>query len=693
MERAVRILDTFLWKQSMLSRLSEQDKMLEAITDSWRSCTYIIEPESYTLRFVNQNTRKHIPTAVPGACCYEAIRGRTAPCEDCPFHSTEILGFGEYKGEMYLDSYEMWAKIHAMIIEVGEGRKFGVFNGYDFSNGEMRREDALREAEAFTGDVALYRALCHSTDDYIFMCDLTKNLFYFPPAMVEDFNLPSKVITDAIPLWNSLIHENDQKAFMEDISALLEGRSNSHNIEYRVKNREGNWVWLRCRGYVQRSEGDSLFAGVITNLGKKSKIDYLSGLPNKYEFELYVRSQISDVPQGGDILLMGLDNFKNINNLYGWEFGDRILRQTAQKIQDLLPCHLQLYRMDGDCFGIYTSRDGRCSVASIFQLISRAFSQQQEYENHRYYCTISGGHASSAGGKVSFHALFKQAEFALEHSKMEGKNRLSCYDAEIMGKKERTLDLIEALRESVDRGCEGFELYFQPQIDAKTRVVESAEALLRWRCEAYGMISPVEFIPILEDTGLIQIVGRWVILKAAEVVRAWRVVRPDFNMNVNVSYAQLQDKSFLPFIEEAIASGNVEPKSLHLELTESCIATGSQVLKDSFDKLRRMGFCMELDDFGTGYSALEILKTAPADVVKIDRTFVTDIVNSSFDATFIQFVVALCHSVNIRVCLEGVETWEEYQMVEAMQVDLIQGFLFGRPQSREDFESKYLVTV
>lgn len=695
LQAIAQMLDSFLTERRHNNKLQKSSAMLQAIADSQHTCTYIIDPETHTLQFVNQNTRIKIPKAVPGAVCYEVIRGKGKPCGDCPFIQMKREEKQELNTEMYLEPYCLWAKIHAKMIRLDDGKEYGLFDGYEFTKYKDESGAYIVDADAFTRDVALYRALCKSTDDYIFVCDMPKNLFYFPKPMVEEFNLPGQVIEDVIPLWSSLIHESERQNFLDNMSDIFNNKCNYHNLEYRVQNKSGKWVWLKCRGYMEHDEhGDpALFAGVITNLGKKSKIDYLSGLPNKYEFELHVRAALAENHVRGELMLLGLDNFRNINNLYGWDYGDRVIHETAQKLQNRLPEKIQVYRLDSDCFGIYFGENSEIYAKEAYQIIGSEFDTQQEFGEHKYFSTLSAGYAQIGEEPVSFNTLFKQAEFALEYSKLEGKNRLSRYDSTTMGDKERVLTMIEHLRESVEHGCNDFELYFQPQMNTSSKVIKSAEVLLRWNREEYGVVSPTEFIPLLEESGLIHQVGRWILIHASEVCREWRIINPDFILNVNISFAQLQDQTFIPYLEKAIRENLINPVTLHLELTESCIAAGSSSLTVAFEKLRNLGFSIEMDDFGTGYSSLEILKNAPADVVKIDRAFVTDITKSSFDATFIEFVVALCHSVNIQVCLEGVETWEEYRMVEKMAVDMIQGFLFGTPQTKSDFENRYLQNI
>lgn len=669
---------------------SSTGKILQILSNQLNSCFYIVNPDTFVLYFVNEKTMELIPDAVPGAICYRIIRGFDTPCADCPLLAMRNSNSKTHQAEIYNESLNLWTKVDASLVALEDHVEYGLLNCYNITEYKNRDGEYIADAHAFTTDFTLYDALCRSTDDYIYMCDMPKNLFYFPQNMVDEFNLPGQLIENAAVLWGSLIHEDERQDFFDAFQDIIDGRTNIHCQDYRAINRDGNWVWLRCRGYLEHNTAGAptIFAGIITNLAKKSKVDHVSGLPNKYVFEGHVRSQLAGQAQGW-LMLLGLDNFKHINNLYGLEFGDHVLRITAQRLQTLLPPQLQMFRLDGDVFGVLIPQKGLQELELLYGTIQTAFHQQQEFDGRRYTCTLSAGCTNLTGSTNNFKALFKQAEYALEYAKSEGKNRLSFYNAESMSGRERALSLIELLRESVEQNFKNFELYFQPQVDALTHGVVSAEALLRWRCDEFGVISPVEFIPLLEQTGMIRPVGHWVLSQAADVCLEWRKMRPNFTVSVNLSYLQLLEKNFIPQLTSSLKAKGLDASALHLELTESRIADGSRSLSLAFDELRELGFCLEMDDFGTGYSSLEILKNKPADIVKIDRAFVKDINRSDFDATFIRFVVSLCHSVGIRVCLEGVESWEEYALVKPMGLDTIQGFLFGRPECKANFEASH----
>lgn len=558
------------------------------------------------------------------------------------------------------------------------------------------REENLPAAEGslLCSAAQLYDALCRSTDSYIYVSKVPSGVFHYSKAMVRDFGLPGEIVPNAAAVWGERVHPDDKAAFLESNQIIADGRSDSHCVEYRVKNREGQWVWVRCRGYLERDEtGEpTLFAGFITNLGQRNKIDHITGLYNKIKFEEDVTAALQNRPSTPlHLMLLGVDNFTHVNELYNRVFGDEVLRIIAQKLQIILPETASLYRLDGDVFAIVRYGDGDADDAlASYNSVAESFRYQQEYDGKKYFCPLSAGYAGYPQDASNHEELLQAALCALASSKKNGRNRITFFNKQLGNNQKRSLDLTELLRESIERQFEGFELFYQPQVTAEGGRLVGAEALARWSCPKYGPVSPVEFIPLMEQSCLIVPFGQWVFKEAMRQCKEWTQWRPDFVISVNLSYLQVISDDMMPFIEATLAKTDLNPGNVVVEFTESCMIRENTLLLEIFKKIRSLGIRIAMDDFGTGYSSLSMLKTSPADTVKIDRVFVRDILNSRFDATFIRFVVALCHDVDIKVCLEGVEKEEELRLVRSMQLDYIQGYFFGRPMPAADFQQRFL---
>lgn len=550
------------------------------------------------------------------------------------------------------------------------------------------------KAAQFTYDKdLLYDALVRSTDDYIYVCNMKTGVFRYTRAMAEEFDLPGEVIENAAAVWGAKVHRDDRAAFLESNQEIADGRADAHCVEYRAQNRCGEWVWVRCRGRLEVDEnGDpALFAGFITNLGKKNRVDHLTGLFNKLEFEDQVRKMIANEPgRMFGVMVLGIDDLKHINDLYNRVFGDEVIRIASQRIRRLLPGDASIYRLDGDEFGIVARGADVKELKRIYRAIYHSFENQQEYDGRKYYSTFSAGCLFYPQDADNFLDLVKYAGYSLEYAKTHGKKCCIFFSQEILGYRSRALAMLEALRESIENDFSGFSLRFQPLVDAKGGTLVGAEALARWQCAQFGQVPPVEFIPLLESSGMIVPVGKWVFRMALRACKAWLAEKPDLMLDVNLSYLQLENAGFVPFLRDVLAEEAYPACNLVVELTESYFARENQRVQAVFSELRSMGVRIAMDDFGTGYSTLGILKGVPADIVKIDKTFIKDIRTSNFDATFIRFIVELCHDVGIQVCLEGVENEADYLVVNKMGLDMIQGFLFDRPLTEEEFSVKYL---
>lgn len=564
-----------------------------------------------------------------------------------------------------------------------------------------RSRERLRENGSRAGNVDqfvydrdhLFDALSASTDDYIFIGNLKTGNFRYSPHMVKEFGLPGEVVENAAAFWGNIIHPDDEQYFLESNQEIADGREECHNIEYRARNVRGSWSWLRCRGRMIRDEDGQpeMFAGMITNLGKRNQIDHMTGLYNRFEFEGNIKKCMMDERvEGLGIMILDMDAFKNINDLYDRSFGDEVLRLTGQKISAVLPENAGVYRLDGDEFGIIVLGGDEERCTDIYNRIQYQFGRQQEYGGRKFFCTVSAGITFYPQDADNYLELLKYANYSLEHSKVLGKNRVTVFSKNILWEKERRLKLAELLRESIDRGFAGFSVCYQPQVRTQSGSLYGAEALSRWHCSEFGDVSPVEFIPILEQTGLIGRLGEWVFGNAIRQCSLWRRFYPDFTVSVNLSYVELMERDLFPLIRDTLQEFGLPPANVTLELTESCMVKEDKLVNRIMNSFRDAGLKIAMDDFGTGYSSLYSLKNIPANVVKIDRSFVTGITEEGFNATLIRSVAQLCQEVGMYVCVEGVETQEEYRAVKGMGVELIQGYYFGRPMPPEQFEQKFM---
>ncbi|MBX9034018.1 putative bifunctional diguanylate cyclase/phosphodiesterase [Gordonibacter massiliensis (ex Traore et al. 2017)] len=537
-----------------------------------------------------------------------------------------------------------------------------------------------------------YDAVAYSTDDYLYIIDMRTDMALVSENMLRDFDLPDRLFEGLIPRWRDLVLERDRPSFDESIDDLLSGKTDEHDLEYQVVNRKGEHVWIVCRGLLMRDDQGEpvLFSGAITNLERKGKVDAITGLFMHEKCLQVLDRLLARNRMEGGILLLGLDDFSRINSLNDHAFGNGVLRQFAQSTLRLLPDNATAFRFDGDEFAIVLDDGDRNAMEDLYRTVHAFANRQQDIDGVPYFCTVSGGIAMIGEDGATGLDLVKHAESALEESKHHGKNTVSFFSPAMSKEKLRRLELSDRLQASVMDGMKGFSVHYQPLVEADTLRIAGAEALLRWSTEEFGSVSPVEFIPVLESYGLIGAVGRWVFEQAVRQCAAWNRVRPDFIMNVNISYLQMLEADFVPFVERTLAEADVDAQRIVLEMTESYFVTDLDALRTTFDRLRALGIRLAMDDFGTGYSSLGLLSQSPADIVKIDRLFIKNIHAESFNRAFIDAVIDLCHSVDIEVTVEGVEESTELDAVRAIGADNVQGFLVSRPLSADAFEERFL---
>ncbi|MCP8387092.1 phosphodiesterase PdcB [Clostridioides difficile] len=533
-----------------------------------------------------------------------------------------------------------------------------------------------------------FELLSQSTEDYIFFWDINRNKFKISSAIFDEFNLSKEIESDLVNCWSKIVYPDDVQIWKDDIQELLHGKKGEHNLEYRLINKYDEIVWISCRGkvYVSDNQKTIFLVGRIKNIGEKNKFDSITGTWNREQFEHRMNYLIKEkIYKNGAMFIMDIDNFKNINEKYGHSYGDKVLRAIATEVLEYLPKDVRLYRLDGDEFAFFYPMCTKETIEKIYEKIQMYTNTQHEIESNKYYCTVTAGVAMYPEDGDNYLDLFKHADIALDIAKISGKNRIKFFSQELYENKLKVISMQQKLRECVENNFNDFELFFQPQVNAVTKEVIGAEVLLRWHSSTYGEVSPVEFIPILEQSNLIIPVGKWIIKEAVKQCKEWHKINPDFKISVNVSYIQLKEDFFRDFIVECLVEYQLRPEFLILELTENCWIPDINLLNDKFISLKGIGVYIAIDDFGTGYSSLNYLKELSVNIIKIERSFVKNITYNSYEYTFLEYIIKLAHIINLKVCVEGIESYEEYDIVKSLGVDIIQVFLFGRPVSASEF--------
>lgn len=538
-----------------------------------------------------------------------------------------------------------------------------------------------REIEDY---LATIQFLSEGTNDTFFVWDIKTGQIYFSEDVYEKYPLPFHGGEgNTLQECEAIVFERDREQFMSQMKLIADGKEESVNMQFRLVEKEGNKQWVTCRG-KSRMDGqyDPVWMlGRISSGELRQKVDLLTGLFNVDKF-MEDMQMCHDRGASGYLMILGIDNLKNINIKYGREYGNYVLKKVTENLEEVITSAGNIYRLDGDCFAIMLPNAEQEKVAELYGVIRK---------NVADYCTVSAGSAfCSPSCNEDCSLIYQYAEDALDRAKKEGKNMLRFFSRDSYEKRLNTLRLQEELAQSVQDGCEGFYLCYQPFINNHDFSLWGCEALLRYASPSRGKMSPVEFIPLLEDTELICPVGEWVLQRALEQCREWRKWMPNFHVNVNVSYVQLRKEGICERVLELLRRSGLPGSALSLEVTESMQLEDYQYFNDIFFRWKMAGINIAIDDFGTGYSSLGYLKSIVADEVKIDRCFVTDIQRGSYDYKLLGNVIELAHSAEIKVCCEGVEKEEELMVLQELEPDVIQGYLFGKPCEKEEFETQYV---
>lgn len=532
----------------------------------------------------------------------------------------------------------------------------------------------------------LYEALAEASDNvYIYVTDMTTGMARWSLSAVRYFDMPGEYMEEPGELWSSKIHPDDREKYLKDIRAVFSGEKVHHSCQYRAMNRYGKYVWLECKGtMIYDDDGNKeIFAGMMTRLDCQSMYDHLTGIPTKNEFYTY------DFTAGnGVVMLFGIDDFRKLINTYGYGYGDEILVEFARQLEGCCENGQKAVRFTGDEFMLILPGDGRERAVRVFDKLKEDICVLHMKDGRTINLSISAGADCYPLADGDRNELINRLELAMDYVKRINKGSMAFYSGEIESKQIRRITIKNELKKSIANNFEGFELYFQPWVDANGTSIRGCEALLRWNCDKIKNAGPVEFIPILEeDDGIIK-VGRWVMKQAMKQQREWQDRFGDFKVSFNVSYRQFMEVGYVEEVAQTAEAYGVSPSNIVIELTESCDVETPENLAVIFGKLREHGFQIALDDFGTGYSSMEMLKKLPADEIKIEHNFVRELERTGHEVDFaiIEAIMLLCSRMHCGVVVEGVENQTVDEIVRGMGATYLQGYYYSKPICKEEFE-------
>ncbi|WP_293448376.1 EAL domain-containing protein [Persephonella sp.] len=439
---------------------------------------------------------------------------------------------------------------------------------------------------------------------------------------------------------------------------------------------------LDVKIHLKGKDEFALIASVINNLvdrlNRYIKYDYLTGLLNRFGLENEIGKLLETNKNLWSIFIfIDLDNFKEINDTFGHDVGDILLKKFAKRLKLLAEGKI-VGRLGGDEFIVFFQSQEKPEIQKMMSNWIEQLSGDIQIDGQMIQVTLTAGVSIKRSDQTNFYDLLKESDIALYYGKKKGKKLFVVFDETLRFKEERRILLTDILKKSLKNG--NFFLVYQPIISLKTGKIVSVEALLRMKNTEIGEISPSEFIPILEETGMIKEVGYWVLSQACRQIKIWEKEGiKDISVSVNVDIQQIMDRDFVKNVKSILSEHNVKPDKIRLELTESEAMKFPKTVLKVLKKLTEYGIKIAIDDFGTGYSSLSYLKMMPVSYIKIDRSFVKNIPESKSDNILVVSIINLSKSFGYRTIAEGVEKEDQLTFLKNAGCDCVQGFYFSKP--------------
>lgn len=535
----------------------------------------------------------------------------------------------------------------------------------------------------------------------IIVCDRNSAAILFSNKVAAE----SKEIQNAIKeCMQELMSSEEYKSYLDRKKAYDEDDGTDYVKPYirpieKYSAESGLWFEIRFTNllWIDGSEVIVCTASDITQKKKsQQKIefqahnDFLTGLYNRMKCESDLKKIIKQsVKDGvkGALMFIDLDDFKHINDGLGHQYGDILLQQIAAGLQSIVGLRGKCYRMGGDEFVAIVMPDMFSELERIANKVKDMFNKPWYLMETEYFCTMSMGIAVFPDDSKDVHEIIRLADIAMYESKKNGKNGYTFYDSCSKLNTARRLDIENSMRQAVTSGIEEFVVFYQPVVDVRTGECSSCEALVRWDSKALGFMGPGDFIPLAEYLGLITSIGDYVLEEACRQCRYWNEHGiPDFHINVNLSVVQLLQKDVAETVARILKKTGVNPKNIVLEITESFAINDMDRVLDIIKGIKKLGPRIALDDFGTGYSSLNYIKQLPLDIIKVDKTFIDDIVDDEYAQAFIKLIVELSDTIDTDIIVEGVENEAQLNILKELGVDYIQGFYYGKPVPAYEFE-------
>jgi diguanylate cyclase (GGDEF)-like protein/PAS domain S-box-containing protein len=555
-------------------------------------------------------------------------------------------------------------------------------------------EEALKESEE------RYALASIGANDGLWDWQIKEKIVYLSPRWKALLGYADHELENSMDEWYKRIHPDDLPKFKRNLEDHLNGLTAHFEVECRVQHRVKSWRWISARGIALRDDNNEPYrmAGSIRDITARKEAeekllhdafyDVLTELPNKKLFLDRLQATLARGKRHKDyyigVIYVDIDRLNVINESLGHETGDQVVKIIGERLQECIRNGDTLARISGDAFGAILDDLSDFSDASyVVKRMQQEISKPITLNNRNLLVTSSIGISINTTGEETPEELLRFANIAMNNVKREGRNSYRKYQNEMDERAKQRLEMENRLFQAI-KNDELFVVY-QPQVNSLNGDIIGFEALLRWNNPQLGLVSPVQFIPLAEESGIIIQLGEWTLNRACRDIHDWnKKFGRDFKVSVNFSPRQFQQTNVVQYIDTVLNRFQLESKCIEVEITESTVMQNIDDTIAKLNQLKEKGILLSIDDFGTGYSSLSYLKQLPLDVLKIDKSFVQSIPRDSNNMAIVNAIISLAKSLDLNLIAEGVETFEQLSYLKANNCNIIQGFYFSKPLGKQE---------